>query len=442
MKGFSLFSGIGAFEKSFSRMGIDCEMVGYCEIDKYASTAYSAIHDIPEVKNYGDIMKVKEKELPDFDFMSYGFPCQDISVAGKGKGIVEGQTRSGLLYEALRIARYKNPKIMIAENVKNLIGKNHKADFQSLLLELNAQGYNNYWQVLNSKNYGIPQNRERVFIISIRKDIDDLTFSFPIPFDNGLRLVDMLEDEVEEKYFISDEKVQSMLNSTYNDRAKRILDPNKVCTTLCARDFHEPKCVPVLTPDRAKKRQNGRRFKTDGEPMFTLTGQDRHGVMVKEATQKGYAVAHEGDSINLTAPNSKTRRGRVGKGIANTLDTQCNQGILQVGNIHKRANRANPNAGRVYATEGISPSLTAMGGGDRQSFVLNDYRIRKLTPLECWRLQGFDDSDYWTARKALEKTYYNGKDRSNSQMYKMAGNSITVDVLDGINKSLFKEGEE
>ena len=161
LKVLSLFSGIGAFEKALEREKIPHEVVAYCEIDKYASKSYSTIHNIPESLNLGDISKVDTSGIPECDLVTYGFPCQDISVAGLQKGIKAGETRSGLLYEALRIIEAKKPKYAIAENVKNLVGKRFKGDFEQLLALLDDMGYNSYWQVLNAKDYGIPQNRER-----------------------------------------------------------------------------------------------------------------------------------------------------------------------------------------------------------------------------------------------------------------------------------------
>lgn len=163
MRVFSLFSGIGAFEKALSRLDIPFDLMGYSEIDKYASKNYSKIHNVSEDLNYGDITKINTDELSDFDLMTWGFPCQDISVAGKGEGIKEG-TRSGLYYEGYRILKAKLPKISIIENVKALISKKHKHSFEMILKDLEELGYTNYWQVLNAKDYGIPQNREREYL--------------------------------------------------------------------------------------------------------------------------------------------------------------------------------------------------------------------------------------------------------------------------------------
>ena len=214
MKILSLFSGIGAFEKALDNLGVSYELAGYCEIDKYASKSYSAIHSIPESMNLGDITKVDEKNLPkDIDLITYGFPCQDISLAGRQKGLFNAdgsQTRSGLFFEALRIIEETKPRVAIAENVKNLTGKRFAEQFELVLKSLEEAGYNNYWKVLNLKDFGIPQNRERVFIVSIRKDIDNGTFRFPEGFPLEKRLKDVLEEEVDERFYLSDTAISGL----------------------------------------------------------------------------------------------------------------------------------------------------------------------------------------------------------------------------------------
>lgn len=163
LKYLSLFSGIGAFEKAMQRLNIPYELIGYCEIDKYASKSYAAVHGVSENLNYGDITKIDETSLPEVDFITYGFPCQDISIAGKQKGMFNEdgtKTRSGLFFDALRIIKATKPKVAIAENVKNLTSKKFKGQFETVLNSLEDTGYNNYWKVLNAKDFGIPQNRE------------------------------------------------------------------------------------------------------------------------------------------------------------------------------------------------------------------------------------------------------------------------------------------
>ena len=210
----SLFSGIGAFEKALANLDIPYNLLAYCEIDKYASKSYSIIHNEPEEKNLNDVTKVTAEDVKErVDLITYGFPCQDISNAGKQKGFTDEngeRTRSGLFFEALRIIEDYKPKFAIAENVKALTGKKFKEEFRIVLESLENAGYTNYWQVLNAKDYGIPQNRERVFIISIRKDIDK-GFTFPNKLPLELRLKDMLDDEVDEGFYLSKDRIANLI---------------------------------------------------------------------------------------------------------------------------------------------------------------------------------------------------------------------------------------
>lgn len=397
MKVLSLFSGIGAFEKALDRLNIDYELVAFSEIDKYATKSYCAIHGVDESMNLGDITKVDENSLPkDIDLITYGFPCQDISLAGKQKGMFNDdgtQTRSGLFFEALRIIEATKPKIAIAENVKNLTGKKFKEQFELVLKSLEEAGYSNYWKVLNAKDYGIPQNRERVFIISIRKDIDK-GYEFPEPFPLQLRLKDMLDDEVDEKFYLDSTKEYFIKHSfeseekgngfrfaphvkknanvakTVTTRAGGRMDDNFVVDVECEEDTFkfdstnkmiqvgqmcgtdkEHKCVPV-EPVRLGNIY-GEKFGTgyagnvwDKEcispALMTMQGGNRQplvidegvkagntspsgnynpSVLVREATKKGYTEAEVGDSVNIGQPNSKTRRGGVGKQVSQTLTT-------------------------------------------------------------------------------------------------------------------------
>ena len=217
------------------------ELVNFCEFDKYATKSYCAIHNVDESKNLGDITKVDENELDDFNMMTWGFPCTDISVAGKQKGFINDngeKTRSGMYYEGIRILRKKKPALSIIENVKNLTGKRFKNEFEMVLSDLDNAGYNSYWKVLNAKNYGIPQNRERVFIVSIRKDLDNGKFKFPEPFDNRLRLKDLLEDEVDERFYISDEKTKKFIkNLNTNDSENVDMGSPKFIGNVNREDF-------------------------------------------------------------------------------------------------------------------------------------------------------------------------------------------------------------
>lgn len=326
IKILSLFSGIGAFEKSLEHLNIDYELLGYSEIDKYASKAYSLIHNIPESKNLGDVSKIDTSKIcgSDLDLITYGFPCQDISIAGNRAGLLNedgSKTRSGLFFEALRIISDLKPKYAIAENVKNLTSNKFREQLSIILRSLEEAGYNNYYKVVNSKDFGIPQNRERIFIVSIRKDIDK-GFSFPKGVILKKKLKEVLDYEVKEKYYIDSLKNLSLI------------DP------------------------------------------FNKEGYELEGIQLK----KIFDIPKE----------------------------------LYKGNERKR---------RVYSIEGISPTLATTNPPK----ILSNNRIRKLTPKECFRLMGFEDKDF-------EVLVENGI--SDTQLYKMAGNSIVVNVLDFILKNL------
>ena len=421
MKFLDLFAGIGGFRLGMESAGHEC--VGFCEIDKYARASYKAIHNTEGEIELHDITTVSDESIRGFgsvDVICGGFPCQAFSIAGHRRGFED--TRGTLFFEICRFASILRPKYLFLENVRGLLNHDGGATFETIIRTLDGLGYDVEWQVLNSKNFGVPQNRERVFIIGhLRGERSRNIF----PLGRESEQSDRQQSKIE---IVGNTKNP---NGTSQGTGSVVYDSNGLIGMLCARDYKEPKqvAIPVLTPDRENKRQNGRRFKTDGEPMFTLTAQDRHGVVVeneikkygtiqpnfnqsgvvydtdgiaptirayqggglepkirvKEATSQGYAEAEIGDSVNLSHPNSKTRRGRVGKQIANTLLTGESQGVVEP-----------------------------------------DFRIRKLTPRECWRLQGFPD---WAFDKAQEVN-------SNSQLYKQAGNSVTVNVISAIAKEL------
>lgn len=238
-----LFAGIGSQTQALTNIGIAHKVVAISEIDKYAIQSYEAIHGI--ANNLGDIRKIEE--LPDADLWTYSFPCQDISVAGKGAGIKEG-TRSGLLFEVerlLRVASEKGtlPKYLLLENVKNLVSKKFKADFDKWLDFLAELGYTNYWKVLNAKDYGIPQNRERVFCVSIRGEHEP--FVFRKPKELTIRLRDMIDETVEERFYLKESTIRSILRSTFNSRRDSIRPGDGLANTLLARDWRGPQCVQV-----------------------------------------------------------------------------------------------------------------------------------------------------------------------------------------------------
>lgn len=455
MKLFSLFSGIGGPEKALKRLGIKYELVGYSEIDKYASKSYSAVHEEPEIKNYWDITKINEKELPDFDLMTWGFPCQDISIAGKQAGIKQG-TRSGLYYDGLRILKEKKPKYSLIENVKALTSKKFKDTFESILKDLSESGYNNYWQVLDAKDYGIPQHRERVFIVSIRKDINQ-EFIFPEKEELTFKLKDLLEDDVEEKYYLSDRMINTFSDMTNRNgyiRGKcfkpHSLDDDRVANTIKTTAGSRPE-------DNYVKRKYDEFIEEKGyipdifnpynktevkDIAKTITGECgsktssaahliKETIIMPEATKKGYVEASAGDGVYINRPHQK--RGVVQKNKIQTLKTTLDVGVV----VEKKIKYEDPlerdgwhNMNKIVLnTDGISTTINAQSNNSLQKIKESSLRIRKLTPLECWRLMGFDDEDFYKARDV---------GISNTQLYKQAGNSIVVNVLERIFNNLFK----
>lgn len=451
LKLFSLFSGIGGPEKALKRIGVEYELVGYSEIDKYASKSYSVIHDEPEIKNYWDITKINEKELPDFDFLTWGFPCQDISIAGKQAGIHEG-TRSGLYYDGLRILKEKKPKYSLIENVKALTSKKFADTFESILQDLDDAGYNNYWQVLDAKDYGIPQHRERVFIVSIRKDIDQ-EFIFPEKEELRLKLKDLLEDEVEEKYYLSERMIKTFSDMTNRNgyiRGKCFkpheLDDGRVANTIKTTAGSRPEdnyvkrkydefieengYMPEIFNPYNKKEVKDVAKTITGECGST-TSSAAHLIRIPEATKKGYAEATDGDGVYINRPHQK--RGVVQKDKIQTIKTTPDVGVV----VEKKIKYEEPleregwhNMNKIVLnTDGISTTINAQSNNSLQKIKESNLRIRKLTPLECWRLMGFDDADFYKAKSV---------GISNTQLYKQAGNSIVVNVLEKIFINLFK----
>ena len=453
------------------------ELVNFCEFDQYATKSYCAIHNVDESLNLGDITKVDETKLEPFNMICGGSPCQDFSVAGKQKGSVWTckdcgheynpltvhwskrdkcpccdsenieKTRSSLLVEYLRVIRANKPNFGMYENVKNIVGKQFRdTTFKLFEDELHEYGYNTYWKVLNAKDYGVPQNRERVYLIFIKKELDNGKFVFPEGFDNGIRLKDVLEDEVDEKYYISDDKVQRFLKNiklneqhitdtpvrlgnVYGEQfgtgyAGNVWDKESIAPTLMTMQGggRQPHIVCDIDKSTNKIKQIGK----------LSSSQD--GVVVDpEGIAKTHTAGHNNTpkiiqfgidkSINETKviENANCLTAREDRGISNRksegtaiLETPDTSYCLDA-NYYK----------------GITPEQY-IDKKRRQLVFENDselcIRIRKLTPKECFRLMGFDDSAYDAASKVV----------SNSQLYKQTGNSIVVDVLYYILVELYK----
>lgn len=365
MKFIDLFSGIGGFRSALEINGHKC--LAFAEIDKYARQSYKSIYNTTDETEWHDVTTISNDDFRQFrgkcDIIVGGFPCQAFSVAGKRRGFDD--TRGTLFFEIARAIKEIKPRYALLENVRGLLSHDKGRTFGTIIQALDELGYIVEWGLFNSKFWGVPQNRERVFILVTRKDI----FEKPKLFDLlkkqteiNTKLLDVLENEVEEKYYLSKEKMEKLtLNHDlsgnlniydYKERDK-VYSVNKISPTL-----------------------------------NTMQGGDRQPkIAIKEAVKKGYSIATVGDSINFAYTSSKLRRGRVGKQVSNTLT-------------------ANGNEMTVFNT---------------------DLRIRRLTPLECWRLQGFTDEQFYKAKNSGV---------SNSQLYKQAGNSVTVNVIDHIVKSL------
>ena len=367
------FSGVGAFNQALRRLGVEYKEVFACDMDKYARETF--IHNYGEPEYYPT--NVYDREIPSesLDVYMTSPPCQAFSLAGKRMG--KDDKRGILFFNSHEFIQVNKPRFFIFENVKGLLSDDGGRTFQEWCNMLGGKSVNGvpvlfpydesvpyhlYWQVLNAKHHGVPQNRERVFLIGIRDDADN-RFQFPREEHLTKRLKDVLEDKVDERYFLD----------------------AKIIRNIFIDDFK-----------------------------------------VKSATFKGYEQATIGDSINFSVPTSETRRGRVGKGVAQTLDTGCNQGVIQLNpSKESKSGGGQPyQQNRVYDSNALCPALSAgqVTWGGNAITLPNDYRIRRLTPRECFRLMDFPDTFTWPV--------------SDSQAYKQAGNSIVVNVLYKILKQL------
>lgn len=381
IKVLELFGGIGAIRKAFERQNIPHKVVDYVEIDKYAVASYNAIfNEHFEPQNICEW----DKDI-EVDFIMHGSPCQDFSVAGNNQGGNEGSgTRSSLMWETIRIVKKLKPKYILWENVKNVISKKHKHNFDKYIDTLNELGYKSYYQVLNAKNYGVPQNRERVFTLSIRNDVDGV-FLFPQKEELKIKLKDMLEDDVDEKYYLS-EKMINYLCSRMPSGSHHITtginisnknEEDKLAGTICTEPGNKPSDNYIIDNDNI------------------IYSKKEGGLLIKNNTKKGYLLAKDGDGV-YTEP-SATKRGMVQDGITPTITQRQNVGVV-------------------------------VNDKNKLNEIINSLRLRKLTPKECFRLMGFDDEDYNKASQV----------NSNTQLYKQAGNSIVVNILEKILSQLFK----
>ena len=433
------FAGIGAQAKALTNLGIKYEHWGVCEWDKYAIQSYNAVHGTDF--NTSDITKLTAKDLNIVDtehynyLLTYSFPCQDLSNAGKGRGMEKGSgTRSGLLWEVERLLNEctELPQVLLMENVPQVHGAKNKEHFEQWIAFLESKGYSNYWKDLNAKEYGIPQNRNRCYMVSV---LGDYKYEFPQPIPLESNLGDLLEEEVDEKYYLSEKALNGCAKTTYECRKiENRIPKNGVMPTLCARDYKEPKCVIEKSELKSK--------------------------LCKELLDKG--LVEEGDVIRHSYTNNRLNDGgeKLGRTeskekLSPTLDTRCDcLGVVvkEPSELQKEVCNKAMESGlmtpydiidytysNARLNEIMNGKIQTKNSTDNQiantltctahqfGVCVPELRIRKLTPKECWRLMGFADEDVERASKVC----------SNSQLYKQAGNSIVVNVLMAIFKKLF-----
>jgi len=489
-------SGIGAAEEALKNLGVEHEVVFASEIDKYARQSYEVNHDAK--------MMINDMCEPDYvgeqyysDLNISGLPCQAFSLAGKRLG--ELDKRGVLFYDFYRWVKNQQPKVFVIENVKGLLSADKGVIFQNwcqlLGRSVNYQNhffmhedsleYNLHYTVLNSKNFGVPQNRERVFIVGIRKDLPN-DFRFPVGWKLDKRLRDVLETNVDEKYYLS-EKMMNYLNTRKdNFNNGKINYKTGVDIASCINASSKSLDISdniIVEGEVTPNSQAGKIYGIDGISPTLSAG--THGyaqgyVKVPEATKKGFDIAEVGDSINLSNPNSTTRRGRVGKGIANTLDTSCNQAVIEpllikfsrTENAKKQRKETGTNnfqdkqiefvksdisntittvqkdnliiepqlnqiaqiegfesEGRVYDANGLARTIKDGGGGgsgSKTGWYDTGAKIRRLLPIETFRLQGYSDEFFYKCQAV----------NSDTRLYQQAGNTITVSVIQAIIKNL------
>lgn len=374
-----LFGGIGSQAKALKNLNANFEHYKLVEYDKYPVASYNAIHGTNFIPT--DITKIHAKDLEIIDrdkyeyIMTYSFPCQDLSLAGKGKGMCKGSgTRSGLLWEVERLINELGtelPQILLLENVPQVMGKKNIEDFKAWQTFLESKGYTNFVQLLNAKDYGVPQNRNRCFMVSI---LGNYTYTFPQPTPLKLKLKDMLEQNVDEKYFLSDKMLNYIIanNEKWTGNNDKSIINKSIASTINTGEGSRRCDASNYICDELEENTN-----------IKLLKQSK--ILIKNATEKGYLEATDGDGVDISG-RMEYHRGTVQKGLTQTLTTK---------------------------------------GGDNNGVVVG-LRIRKLTPKECWRLMDFDDEDFNKAAKI----------NSNTQLYKQAGNSIVVAILEAIFKQL------
>ena len=466
IKIFELFAGYGGASFALKKAGIPFECVGYSEVDKYAIQCYNQNHY--GIKNYGDCTQINPNNIPDFDLLTGGFPCQSFSVAGKGLGYKD--TRGTLFHEIIRIAEVKKPKYMLLENVKGLTFKNHRDTFNLILSELRRIGYYVKYKVLNTKEYGIPQNRERIFFFCFRDRKEWEDFKVPAKVPLKIFLKDILETEVDEKYYLNRPQVERLINNfrSYNERmCKKGNSP-----TLCARDYKDPKVVDIyeinkdnperpsyIQIDKGHHSQQDRYYNPNNcSPTMVQNVPkiiDCYNKTIKEDVVPTLTEPHH-NNLRLLEPFIAASRSypRTGTkeidgerkqqieprfdGCTNTIST-IQKDNLVMNTITEAFGRGGSSKEYIKMVEKTSmaniskthpclnPNDLRKGfSGQNKQTMIKSRMIRKLTPTECFRLMGFlDDS-------------INLEGLSNTQRYKLAGNGWDINLVSKLFRRMLK----
>lgn len=382
------------------------DTVGISEIDKHAIKAYRTLHG-NVIPNHGDITKIDWTQTADFDLLTYSFPCQDISSAGKQRGFTEGSgTRSSCLWACADAIETKHPRFLLMENVKVLATqKKFSDDFRRWREWLIKHGYTNYYAVLNAKDYGVPQNRERVFMVSFLGE--HTPFYFPAPFELTRRLKHVLEDEVDEKYWLQQEQIQALIK--HNERKQ-----SEGCGFRTNFQTGEGISGAIKTKEGSREYDTYIKVPTYGNSRPAIVTLGNYSPSGHEASRVL--------SIEGIAPTVKENHG--------TINAIAIPRVIQLGNLIEDSAYKNPHRGRVYSVEGIAPCLNCIEGGQREPKIVVEYWIRKLTPRECFRLMDVPE-------RYIDRLLSAGI--SNSQLYKLAGNSIVVACLYHIFRKMFCE---
>ena len=388
------------------------ECVAFCEIDKYARQSYKAIYDTEGEEEWHDITQVSNDDFRSFrgrtDIITGGFPCQAFSIAGKRRGF--GDTRGTLFFEIARAIKEIQPSYALLENVKGLFSHDKGRTFGTVIQALDELGYFVEWGLFNSKYWGVPQNRERVFILATRKDMfrqPKLIELLNRQTEVNAKLIDVLESEVDEKYFLSDERVDNPIKKCNFYAKDNIVVSEEV--------FYEDPFEYDYEYIEPELRQIGEYYllvNQEGSQAEVL-------IKLKEGVYETVRVVLDLDEImRMELITPKDGMGRMGEQAIETFITNsCVQGDT-INAYNKTVDKSR-----------ISPTLTTRPEGFKTAIlpITGDLRIRKLTPLECWRLQGFTDEQFYKAKN---------DGVSNSQLYKQAGNSVTVNVIDVIAREL------